>query len=144
MPESNPPVVYRHALRVYWEDTDAGGVVFYANYLKFFERVRTEWLRSLGVSQQRLQREQGVLFVVAEATLRLARPARLDDQLEATVAVAEAARASLRLHQQVWRGGELLAEGMVRIGCVQAGDGTGAGFRPSRIPAAIYDQLRTQ
>ncbi len=135
-------LAYRHPLRVYWEDTDAGGVVFYANYLKFFERARTEWLRSLGVSQHALQREQGVIFVVAEATLRLLRPARLDDALEATVAVADAARASLRLQQQVWRGGELLAEGMVRIACVQAAGGSGADLEPCRIPAAILEKIQ--
>ena len=151
MPDPHPTAplgtaaaVFRHPLRVYWEDTDAGGVVFYANYLKFFERARTEWLRSLGVSQLQLQREQGVIFVVAEATLRLARPARLDDALAATVAVEEVARASLRLRQQVWRDGDLLAEGLVRIGCVRDGGDGSAGLKPSRIPAAIFEKLQAQ
>ena len=111
MPAQTLPVAFRHPLRVYWEDTDAGGVVFHANYLKFFERARTEWLRTLGVGQQRL--------------------------LDITVAVAEAGRASLRLQQQAWRGGELLAEGTIRIGCV-----TSAGFRPCRIPAAILEKIQ--
>jgi acyl-CoA thioester hydrolase len=131
------PVAFRHPLRVYWEDTDAGGVVFYANYLKFFERARTEWLRTLGVGQQRLLEDQGLMFIVAETALRYLRAARLDDRLDITVAVAEAGRASLRLQQQAWRDGELLAEGTIRIGCV-----TYAGFRPCRIPAAILEKVQ--
>jgi acyl-CoA thioester hydrolase len=133
--------VFRHTLRVYWEDTDAGGVVFYANYLKFFERARTEWLRTLGFSQQQMLLEARVMFVVADTALRYLRAARLDDLLEVTVAVAEAGRASLRLSQQAWRDDELLAEGEIRIGCVAAGDGSAAGFRPCRIPAAILEKI---
>jgi acyl-CoA thioester hydrolase len=134
-----PTVSYRHSLRVYWEDTDAGGVVFYANYLKFFERARTEWLRALGFAQQRMLRDDGVMFVVADTALRYLRPARLDDLLDVTVAVAEAGRASLRLHQQAWRGSELLAEGDIRIGCVAAAGGDS--FRPCRIPAPILEKM---
>ena len=137
MPAQTLPVAFRHPLRVYWEDTDAGGVVFHANYLKFFERARTEWLRALGVGQQRLLDSEGLLFVVAETALRYLRAARLDDLLDITVGVAEAGRASLRLQQQAWRGGELLAEGTIRIGCV-----TSAGFRPCRIPAAILEKIQ--
>ncbi len=137
MPAQTLPVAFRHPLRVYWEDTDAGGVVFHANYLKFFERARTEWLRTLGVGQQRLLDSEGLLFVVAETALRYLRAARLDDLLDITVGVAEAGRASLRLQQQAWRGGELLAEGTIRIGCV-----TSAGFRPCRIPAAILEKIQ--
>ena len=140
MPDKTLPVVFRHPLRVYWEDTDAGGVVFYANYLKFFERARTEWLRALGVEQQRLLDTEGVMFVVADTALRYLRAARLDDLLEVTVAVAEAGRASLRLQQQAWRGDELLAEGDIRIGCVTAG--AAAHFRPCRIPAPILEKIR--
>jgi acyl-CoA thioester hydrolase len=69
-------------LRIYWEDTDAGGIVFYANYLKFFERARTEWLRSLGIGQQALREATGGIFVVSEANLKYHRPARLDDELD--------------------------------------------------------------
>ena len=132
-----PTVAFRLPLRVYWEDTDAGGVVFYANYLKFFERARTEWLRALGFSQQQMLTRDGVMFVVADTSLRYLRAARLDDLLQVTVAVAEAGRASLRLSQQAWRDGELLAEGTIRIGCV-----TAAGFRPCRIPAAILEKIQ--
>ncbi len=133
MPLATP---YRHRLRVYWEDTDAGGVVFYANYLKFFERARTEWLRALGVGQQRLREDTGAIFIVADTAVRYRRPARLDDLIDVTVAVREAGRASMALAQQAWRADELLAEGEIRIGCVDAGT-----FRPMRIPTPILQML---
>ena len=127
---------YRFSIRVYWEDTDAGGVVYYANYLRFFERARTEWLRTLGVAQQRLREDDGVIFIVSESTVRYLRPARLDDRLDVTVAVRECGRASLSLAQQAWRDDTLLAEGAVRVGCVDAGT-----FRPRRIPNSILQHL---
>jgi acyl-CoA thioester hydrolase len=111
---------FRHATRVYWEDTDAGGIVYYANYLKYFERARTEWLRSLGLEQQQLRERDGTMFIVSQTALQYHRPARLDDLLEVTVGVRHAARASLELEQQALRGTELLAEGTVRIACVDA------------------------
>jgi acyl-CoA thioester hydrolase len=132
MPPCPEPLPFRHTLRVYWEDTDAGGVVFYANYLKFFERARTEWLRSLGHSQQRLREETGAIFVVAETRIRYLRPARLDDRLEVTVELLDAGRATMSIAQQALRGSELLAEGTIRIGCVDA-----ATLRPRRIPLAL-------
>ena len=132
MPPSPDLPIFRHTLRVYWEDTDAGGVVFYANYLKFFERARTEWLRSFGHSQQRLRDETGAIFVVAETSVRYLRPARLDDVLVVTVQVQEAGRASLLIDQQALRGDDLLAEGTIRIGCVDL-----LSFRPRRIPIPI-------
>ena len=128
------PSAFIHTLRVYWEDTDAGGVVFYANYLKFFERARTEWLRALGHSQQRLREETGAIFVVSDTTLRCLVPARLDDLLGVTVDVREAGRASMVIAQQAWRGTELLAEGTIRIACVDA-----ASLRPRRIPIPLPD-----
>ena len=85
---------FEHTLRVYWEDTDAGGVVFFANYLKFFERARTEWLRSLGFSQESMRVDDEAAFVVSETRVRYLRPARLDDLLTITVRLAAAARAS--------------------------------------------------
>lgn len=130
--EASSPAPFRHRLRVYWEDTDAGGVVFYANYLKFFERARTEWLRALGVGQQALRERTGAIFVVSETRVRYLAPARLDDELEITVHLAEAGRATLVVAQQAWRGTCLLAEGEIRIGCVDAGT-----FRPRRIPMAL-------
>jgi acyl-CoA thioester hydrolase len=127
---------FRLTVRVYWEDTDAGGIVFYANHLKFFERSRTEWLRSLGFGQEQLRSGLGVLFVVAETTMRYLRPARLDDRLDVTVAVRSAGRASLVLAQQAWRDAELLCEGTIRLGCVDT-----ASLQPRRIPGAILEAI---
>jgi len=118
-------------VRVYWEDTDAAGIVFYANYLKFFERARTEWLRGFGFGQEELRRD-GVAFVVSETTLRYLKPARLDDVVDVSVEVVHLGQASLHLAQQARRAGELLAEATIRIGCVELGT-----FRPCRIPNDI-------
>jgi acyl-CoA thioester hydrolase len=137
-----PEPIFRWPVRVYWEDTDAGGIVFYANYLRFFERARTEWLRSRGHAQERLRAEEGVGFIVTEAAVRYLRPARLDDMLEVTVAVVRAGSASLTLAQQARRAGDegaagLVAEGTIRIGCVALGT-----YRPCRIPNAILRSIR--
>ena len=138
----SPP--FRFQLRVYWEDTDAGGVVFYANYLKFFERARTEWLRSLGHQQEQMRAETGTVFIVTDTTVRYVRPARLDDLIAVTVDVRHAGRAQMTIAQQAWRRpvqGDteaLLAEGTIRIGCVDAGT-----FRPRRIPGSIAESFTT-
>jgi acyl-CoA thioester hydrolase len=128
-------------IRIYWEDTDAGGIVFYANYLKFFERARTEWLRSLGIQQQALKAQSGGMFVVSETQIKYFSPARLDDLLEVTARTAEAGRASMVLAQQAWLtvDGErqLLAEGTIRIGWVDSQT-----LKPSRIPATILEALQ--
>jgi acyl-CoA thioester hydrolase len=140
LPISSPPPAFRFPLRVYWEDTDAGGVVFYANYLKFFERARTEWLRSFGFEQEILRTSEGVMFIVSETAVRYLRPARLDDLLQVSVTVREGRQASLQLAQQCWRsdpdGETLLAEGTIRIGCVDSGT-----FRPRRIPISLIEAL---
>ncbi|HSW07666.1 tol-pal system-associated acyl-CoA thioesterase [Aquabacterium sp.] len=130
LPSASQP--FRHAVRVYWEDTDAGGVVFYANYLKYFERARTEWLRSLGVQQQALREATGAMFLVTDTALRYKQPARLDDALQITVVVDDFRPASMKLSQQAWRGETLLCEGEIRIGCVDA-----TSLRPCRIPTQI-------
>ena len=130
------PVAFRHPLRVYWEDTDAGGIVFYANYLKFFERARTEWLRHQGVEQQALREQGGAMFIVSETHVRYHAPSRLDDLLEVTVAVRASGQASLNLVQQAWRGDTLVAEGEIRIGCVDSGT-----LRPRRIPTEVLHAL---
>jgi acyl-CoA thioester hydrolase len=126
-------------VRVYWEDTDAGGIVFYANYLKFFERARTEWLRSLGVGQHGLRERTGGMFVVLETSVRYLRPARLDDELLVTAEVGEWGRASLIMAQQALDAatGALLCQGTIRIGWVDA-----ASLRPARIPAEIVQALQ--
>ena len=138
MPPATPaaPAPFSHLLRVYWEDTDAGGVVFYANYLKFFERARTEWLRALGVGQQAMRERTGAIFVVTDTSVRYRAPARLDDELRVTVALHKYGTASMTIVQQAWRGATLLAEGEIRIGCVD--DGT---FRPRRIPTEVMATL---
>jgi acyl-CoA thioester hydrolase len=123
---------FRFPVRVYWEDTDAGGIVFYANYLKFFERARTEWLRAAGVEQHQLREDTGLIFVVAATSLRYAAPARLDDLLTITVEPQPAGRASLVVRQRALRGDTLLAEGEIRIGCVRAQD-----LKPQRLPDAV-------
>jgi len=114
---------------------------FYANYLKFFERARTEWLRSLGVEQQSLKDESGGMFVVSETQLKYFSPARLDDLLEVTAQTAESGRASLVLTQQAWLNIEgqrkLLAEGTIRIGWVDSQT-----MKPGRIPAKILEALQ--
>ncbi len=133
-------------VRMYWEDTDAGGVVYYANYLKFCERARTEWLRSLGLDQQRLAERDALLFVVSRAQVRYFAPARLDDELSVSVSVVEVGGASLELLQDVSRcapashasttAATLLARVQVRVACVQAGS-----FKPRRLPAAVLQAI---
>lgn len=133
-PHTAAPFEFR--IRVYWEDTDAGGVVFYANYLKFFERARTEWLRALGVGQQALRDATGAIFVVTDTKVRYRAPARLDDELRVTVLLSQRGTASMTITQQAWRGETLLAEGDIRIGCVDHGT-----FRPRRIPIEVTQIL---
>jgi acyl-CoA thioester hydrolase len=129
-------MIFTWPIRVYWEDTDAGGIVFYANYLKFFERARTEWLRSLGIEQSRLREEVGGMFIVAETTIRYRAPARLDDELLVTARLEKATGASLIIAQQALKGTNPLCEGTIRIGWVDA-----ATLRPGRIPQAILQAL---
>jgi acyl-CoA thioester hydrolase len=128
-------------IRIYWEDTDAGGIVFYANYLKFYERARTEWLRSLGLEQQKLREQTGGMFVVTQAQVDYHRPARLDDQLLVTARLQASGRASLTIRQQAFLqspadGPQLLSEASIRIGWVD-----GASMRPQRIPISLLEQL---
>jgi acyl-CoA thioester hydrolase len=136
-------MAFEFPIRVYWEDTDAGGIVFYANYLKYLERARTEWLRSLGISQQQLREQTGGMFVVTQAQLQYLQPARLDDQLLVTAELQSSGRASLTIRQQALlasaddgRAPSLLCEGTIRIGWVD-----GSTMRPARIPNRILEQL---
>ena len=131
--------IFTWPIRVYWEDTDAGGIVFYANYLKFFERARTEWLRALGVAQSSLKKDIGGMFVVSETTLRYLAPSRLDDELLVTAQLEAGGRASLIIAQKAFRGDTLLCDGTIRIGWVDA-----ATLRPGRIPPAILQALDTK
>ncbi len=125
-------------VRIYWEDTDAGGIVFYANYLKFFERARTEWLRSLGVEQHALRERTGGMFVVSDTRTRHLAPARLDDELSVTAELVHAGRALLELRQQAFKGAErtLLCEAIIRMAWVEAHS-----LKPSRIPATLLQLI---
>ncbi|MCW5751054.1 MAG: tol-pal system-associated acyl-CoA thioesterase [Alphaproteobacteria bacterium] len=124
------------ALRVYWEDTDASGIVYYANYLRFAERARSDLLRLLGVNQQRLLEEQGLALAVRACALEYLRPARLDDEIEVHSSIAEMRGASLTARQVVRRGEEELVQADVRIACIDR-----AG-RPRRLPAQVVAALR--
>jgi acyl-CoA thioester hydrolase len=135
----NATAAFTWPVRVYWEDTDAGGIVFYANYLKFFERARTEWLRSLGIAQGALRESVGGIFIVSETSVRYLAPAKLDDELIVTAELKELGKASLIIGQQARRGDALLAEGTIRIGWVD--DKT---LRPGRIPPAVLGLLNRE
>jgi acyl-CoA thioester hydrolase len=124
--------------RVYWEDTDAGGVVYHARYLHFFERARSEWFRARGIGQQRLREEDGIVFVVHRMELAFNAPARLDDLLSATVAIEDLRSASFSVRQQLLREPEskALVEARVRIACLDADR-----FRPRPIPHHLLQEI---
>lgn len=124
-------------VRVYYEDTDAGGIVFYANYLRFMERARTEWLRAAGVNQHALREESGLLFVVKSVAVDYQAPAVLDDQLHTTVEVQRIGKASILIRQQVLRAEQVLVSAEVKIGCV-----TAQGLRPAAIPAEVLQAMQ--
>jgi acyl-CoA thioester hydrolase len=119
---------------VYWEDTDAGGVVYHAGYLRFLERARTEWMRAMAMGQDALRRSHGVVFVVRELSIAYDKPARLDDELDSTVQAVRLHSASMDIAQDVLRvaDGITLARAQVRIACVDA-----EAFVPRRIPAKV-------
>jgi acyl-CoA thioester hydrolase len=135
------PGVFSWPARVYWEDTDGGGIVYYANYLRFLERARTEWLRSLGYSQQVLAREPGIVFTVASLAVEYRRPARLDDELTITCEPRADRAAAIRFEQAIFRGGHpggepaILTAG-VRVVCVDAQT-----LKPRRLPASLMNVL---
>ncbi|WP_296943762.1 tol-pal system-associated acyl-CoA thioesterase [uncultured Massilia sp.] len=131
------PSVFTWTVRVYYEDTDAGGIVYYANYLKFFERARTEWLRSLGIHQQDLLANERVAFVVRSASVDYVASARLDDEVRLTLAIGKLGRASVQFVQQAWRGDTLLASADVKVGCVDA-----ATMRPRPLPDLAAAKMR--
>jgi acyl-CoA thioester hydrolase len=123
-------------IRVYWEDTDGGGVVYYANYLRYFERARTEWLRNRGQDQSRLKAEQDLVFAVRRIEVDYRLPARLDDEIRVTAAVVEVGRSRVRFEQTICRGDELLAEAVVHTACLHA-----SSFKPARIPEPLQHLL---
>ena len=130
------PFVF-HA-RVYYEDTDLGGVVYYANYLRFLERARTEWLLSLGVSQSGLLESEGLLFAITHVDIRYLKPARFEDRLAITVELLRRRRVRMDFAQRVHRGGldgELLCTATVSAACLEAD-----GLRPRAIPAHLFPE----
>jgi acyl-CoA thioester hydrolase len=131
-----PSFKHRFAVRVYYEDTDMGGVVFYANYLKFLERGRTEWLRALGVHQSELATHEQRGFIVTELDIRYLKPARLDDLLQIETEVTRMGRASLHFNQRIIRGGELLTESNIQICCVET-----VNMRIAAIPESVRSKF---
>ena len=132
------PAVFTWTVRVYYEDTDAGGIVYYANYLKFFERARTEWLRALGIDQHTMRARDGALFVVKNASIDYHAPAKLDDVLTLTLSIEKLGRASVQFVQQACCGAALLASARVKVGCVDA-----AALKPRALPPAVADKMRS-
>lgn len=123
-------------IRVYYEDTDAGGVVYHARYLHYFERARTEWLRSLGFGQAAVADKWSVLFTVANADVVFRRPARLDDELMVTCEMGRIRRASMMFEQTIRMGDNVIATGSFRVGCVDT-----TNYRPSAIPQSLVQEL---
>jgi acyl-CoA thioester hydrolase len=134
---SSPAHEFTWRTRVYWEDTDGGGVVYYANYLKFMERARTEWLRSLGHQQHEIAAQFGFVFAVAEAHVNYRKPARLDDDLTVSCVPVPEGRASIRFRQVITRDGAVVADGEVRVVCVDA-----SSFRPRALPDFIRSNTK--
>ena len=131
------PTVFTWTIRVYYEDTDAGGIVFYANYLKFFERARTEWLRALGIGQHALLAQHGAMFVVSHASIDYHAPAKLDDVITLTLSIEKLGRASVRFVQQAFNGAILLASARVKVGCVER-----TALKARSLPDAVAAKMR--
>jgi len=128
--------VFSFPIRVYWEDTDAGGVVYHANYLCFLERARTEWVRAMGIEQQALREQEDLVMAVREMRIDFIRPARLDDLLDVSVALKERRSASFLVTQELFRGPECLLRAEVRIACLHA-----SSFRPRAMPDWLIPDL---
>lgn len=126
-------------VRVYYEDTDSGGVVYYANYLRFMERARTEWLRALGFELDELSREEGVVFAVRRANIDFAKATRFNELLEVTVEPTKYGKASIMVNQQVLRDGEPVCTGEIQLACVDRDS-----FMPKPIPAPIVEKLKSK
>jgi acyl-CoA thioester hydrolase len=122
---------------VYWEDTDAGGVVYYANYLKFMERCRTDWLRAMGVDQQQLRAERNLQFVVVTIVVDFLRPAVLHDEILVTARLERLAGATIHFKQTIERGGEQLIDASVRVACLDSGT-----LKPRAIPKDLFTEWR--
>jgi acyl-CoA thioester hydrolase len=128
---------YTHPARIYWEDTDAGGVVYYANYLKFMERCRSDWLRAMGIDQLALRSERGLQFVVVNVTVDFLRPAILNDEILVTAELARLTGATIHFKQAIWRGEVQLIDATVRVACLDSGT-----LRPRAIPKDLFMEWR--
>ncbi len=122
--------------RIYYEDTDAGGVVYYANYLKFFERARTDFLRTLGISQSELSQKENLVFVVRKCEVEYVFPARLDDEIEVSVEIKKISAASISMEQKMTKFGKILSTLNIDLVCVAADN-----FKPKKIPSSISSSL---
>lgn len=134
---NNMPAEFIWNVRVYYEDTDAGGIVYYANYLKFFERARTEWLRQINVGQHALLQAHDVMFVVKSVSAEYHAPAKLDDVIKLTLSIEKLGRASISFVQEAWCGEQLLNTARVKVGCVDSA------LRPRAVPPAVADKMRS-
>jgi acyl-CoA thioester hydrolase len=128
---------YQSKIAVYWEDTDAGGVVYYANYLKFMERCRTDWLRALGVDQRRLRAERDLQFAVVSVTVNYLRPAVLHDEIIVTAELERLRGATISFKQTIMRGEELLVDSTIRVACLDS-----ASLKPRPIPKDLFVEWR--
>jgi acyl-CoA thioester hydrolase len=133
----SPAPRYTHTYAVYYEDTDVGGVVYYANYLKFMERCRTDWLRAMGVDQQRLRADRQVQFVVVNIGVDFLRPAVLHDEILVTATLERLAGATIHFKQTIMRGGEQLIDATVRVACLDSGT-----LKPRAIPKDLFTEWR--
>ena len=134
--QQTPLFTFDFPQRVYFEDTDAGGVVYHAQYIKFLERARTEWLRYLGFTNSELERKYKMLFVVSEIAVEFVKPARLDDAINISVAIDNLGRVRLTFHQEIRRGEDILVKARVSVASVGAGS-----FKPIEIPAEVKKKM---
>lgn len=135
---TDPVSAFSWPVRIYWEDTDAGGVVYHARYLAFLERARSEWMRARGFDQETMRSRDDLVFVVRAMEIDFRGAARLDDQLQVSVHLLECRGASFRMTQQVFRGDILLIEAKVRIAALRA-----SSFRPCAIPEPLNSELKS-
>ena len=129
--------VFLWPIRVYYEDTDAGGVVYHANYLKFMERARSEWLRSLGVEQDELRDKDGVIFAILSAQVNYLLPAKFNDELLVSSKVIKKGKASITIEQDVLRESEVLCKGIIKVATLD-----GQSFKPKVMPKNVYDKIQ--
>ncbi len=142
MPKKMPKTSQNHSVRIYYEDTDAGGIVYYANYLKFFERARTEWLRALGISQEKFL-EQNIGFVVRKVEMDNVASAKLDDLLNVNSTIFTLKRASLVFHQQITnQAQQVICTAKVQVACVNFQNHNGQKAKPVAIPESILGALK--